>query len=570
MNFTAHGGNAGSKITLVQNQVAEGIIELSVDYKLAEKAVPKPFSIETSLPAIDVYSLWSPSMHYDRTIGKNYDWKSTASSLAKWMPLHCALSHSGKNRMCVALSDTATPAEIKSGICEEDAEFKWVITVFTVPTTPIEEYRVKVRIDLRDIPFYDSIYDTVTWWETECGYKPIPVPEYARLPMNSLWYSFHQVLVPDEIVKQCRLSAPLGMRSVIIDDGWQTNDSNRGYSFCGDWKPERIPDMKGLVDRIHAEGMKVMLWFSVPFIGIHSKKYEEFKDFVLDPDIEQDVYRLDPRYKHIRDYLVNVYADAVSSWGLDGLKLDFIDNFALTDASIKPDPRRDCESLEEGIDRLMVAVTEKLRAINPDILLEFRQAYVGPSIRKYGNMIRVTDCPNDPIANRVGVVDLRLTSGRTAVHSDMLMWNYSDTKENVAFQLAATLYSVPQISMLIDKLSAEHYDTLKFYLSFWREYREVLLDGKLSFKNSETSYSQICSCLDNRAVVTAYENRVVDGEYDELVVVNASSEQAVYVKGMAGKSYRVLDCTGKEISCGVIESAIAEIPVSCGGIVFIK
>ena len=570
MKFTTCGGNANSIITVNEKTVADGIIELEVNYKLSERAVPEPFCIDLSTPDIDVYSMWSPAMICSRVIGKNYDWMRTYSRLASWMPLHCAISRTDKNRVCVSVSDAMTPIQIASGVAEEDAEIKWVITFFTDPTTPISEYNAIIRVDTRDIPFYNSIYDVVSWWENTCGYTPAPVPEHARLPMNSLWYSFHQSLVPDEIVKQCELSRPLGMESVIIDDGWQTNDSNRGYAYCGDWEPVRMPDMKGLVDRIHATGMKVILWYSVSFVGIHAKRFDELKDFLLDLDDSiEEVRRLDPRYRHVREYLTEIYANAVKEWGLDGLKLDFIDNFCLSKDSIKPDPRRDLESLEEGIDALMVAVTERLRAINPDILIEFRQSYVGPSIRKYGNMIRVADCPCDAQLNRRGIVDLRLTSGKTAVHSDMLMWNLEDTKESVAYQLSSILYGVPQISMLIDKLPREHYDTLKYYLSFWREHREILLDGDFSAQSPESYYNQACACLDGEAVITVYNNNIVCGEYKKLIVVNGSAQESVYLKGMANKNYRTVDCTGKETSRGVVDGNICEVKVTLGGMVFV-
>ena len=570
MNVTTRGGNADSKITVTEKTVADGMLELSVNYKISKKEIPQAFCVELSTPDIDVYSMWSPSMTSNRVIGKNYDLRRTPSRLASGIPLHCAVSRTGKNRVCLALSDAATPTEIVSGVAEEDAEIKWTVTFFTTPTTPISEYNAKIRIDTRDIPFYDSIYDTVFWWENECGYAPAPVPEYAKLPMNSLWYSFHQKLVPDEIVKQCELSKALGMDSVIIDDGWQTNDSNRGYAFCGDWEPIRIPDMKGLVDRIHNTGMKVILWFSVPFVGEKAKRWEEFKEFILNPNAPIDVHCLDPRYKHIRDYLVQTYESAVREWGLDGLKLDFIDNFLLTEDSVKPDPRRDFESLEEGIDALMTDVTDKLRKIKPDIMIEFRQSYVGPSIRKYGNMFRVTDCPCDAQLNRRGIIDLRFTSGKTAVHSDMLMWNVADTKESVAYQLTSVLYGVPQISMLIDKLPKEHYRTRKHYLDFWREHREILLDGKLTAQSPESFYNQVCSCLDGEAVITVYNNNVVCGEYKKLAVANGSEYEYVYLKGMSGRSYRTLNCMGEELCQGTLEGNLCEIEVPLGGMIFVS
>ena len=89
-------------------------------------------------------------------------------------------------------------------------------------------------------------------------------------------------------------------------------------------------------------------------------------------------------------------------------------------------------------------------------------------------MLRVMDCPNDAICNRQDVVNLRFTSGNTAVHSDMIMWHYDDTVESAALQLVSIMYSVPQISVRIAKLSDEHKKMLDFYLHFWRENRETL------------------------------------------------------------------------------------------------
>ena len=136
---------------------------------------------------------------------------------------------------------------------------------------------------MRDVPYYDSIYDTADWWETDCGYTPAFVPESAKAPVDSLWYSFHQQLERDEIIKECRASKEIGLDTVIIDDGWQTDDNNRGYAYCGDWlvAPKKMGDMASLVEELHSIGMKVMLWYSVPFMGKYTSKYEEFKDMFL-------------------------------------------------------------------------------------------------------------------------------------------------------------------------------------------------------------------------------------------------------------------------------------------------
>ena len=291
---------------------------------------------------------------------------------------------------------------------------------------------------------------------------------------------------------------------------------------------------------------------------------------VLENRVPCDWYALDPRYREVREYLAGIYARAVREWDLDGLKLDFIDSFALFGRSLEPDPRRDISSLEDAVDALMREVTESLTAIRPDILIEFRQSYVGPTIRRYGNMLRVGDCPNDPIRNRQDVVNLRLTSGRTAVHSDMLMWNPDEPVESVCLQLASVLYSVPQISMRIERLPADHYKALQFYLRFWREHRELLLDGKLTADNPETGYSRVRSELNGRAVVTLYDNPIADGAREELIAVNATGREQLVFRGCGGRAYRTVDCMGETVDAGILpKSDITALRVPLCGMVFV-
>lgn len=572
MDFTVTGGNKNANITISENKSGE-ILFLTVNMTLSEPEIPEKFSVKWKFSVKDCAFTWNPGMMDIH--GLYFDWgkKTIKSRLASWMPEQQLISRKGINKLNIAVSDVDTPIEIGTGVCEEDATVECEVTFFTLPTSPKTQYTAIIRLDMRAIPYYDSIYDVSDWWENDCGYNSCYVPEEARLPMDSLWYSFHQRLDSEEIIKECKLSKELGMETVIIDDGWQTDDNNRGYAFCGDWlvSEKKMGDMATLVENIHNVGMKVMLWYSVPFTGIHCEKYEEFKDMLLDKSgDEKTFFALDPRYKKVREYLVGIYTNAVKNWKLDGLKLDFIDSFYLKVKSLETDPRRDYSSLEDAIHALMSEVKVSLTAINPDILIEFRQSYVGPSIRKYGNMLRVGDCPCDIIKNRFNVVNLRYTSGKTAVHSDMIMWSTDDTAENAALQFASILYSVPQISMRIDKLPDDHYKMLKFYISFWKEWRDVLLDGKLTATNPECEYSLVCSELNDKAVITAYTDTVIPVKTKETVAVNATAGEMLIIKNAKGKKYTVINCKGEEISKGGIETNLQEIEVPVAGMVFIK
>ncbi len=571
MDFNVIGGNKGADIKIKKTQ-KDGLIFLNIDVAFDKEQIPEPFSVEWKLNCKDCAFTWNPGMMDIH--GLYFDWgkKTIKSRLASWMPLQQLISRDGRNKLAIAVSDVDTPIEIGTGICEEDAAFSCEIRFFTVPTSPCTEYSATIRLDTRDIPYYDSIYDVIHWWETDCGYESAFVPDSAKEPVDSLWYSFHQDLDKDEVIKECKLSAELGMKTVIIDDGWQTDDNKRGYAYCGDWKvsPKKMGDMKALVENIHKTGMKVMLWYSVPFVGIYSEKYDEFKGMFLDKSgDEKTFFALDPRYKNVRDYLVSIYENAVKEWKLDGMKLDFIDSFYLKGKSLEFDSARDYQSLEDAIHALMSEVKCKLTAINPEFLIEFRQSYVGPSIRKYGNMLRVGDCPCDILKNRFNIVNLRYTSGKTAVHSDMIMWNTEDSVENAALQFASVLYGVPQISMRIDKLPADHYQMLKYYISFWNEWKNVLIDGKLTATNPESEYSLVCSRLDDKEVYTAYNDTIIPVTTRVTVAVNASAQNTLIIKNAFGKNYKVVNCMGQEVSTGVINSCLEEIKVPTAGMIFV-
>ena len=82
--------------------------------------------------------------------------------------------------------------------------------------------------------------------------------------------------------------------------------------------------MKYCVDSIHKLGMKFVVWFSVPYMGFKSENFERFKDMCLKKREHIGASVLDPRYKEVRDFLVNTYKKALTEWDLDGFKLDFV------------------------------------------------------------------------------------------------------------------------------------------------------------------------------------------------------------------------------------------------------
>lgn len=555
-----------------ENGVA--MLHINADAKEGEQLCD--FTVRTHYPAVKIHSKWTSGAGFRR--GVIPDWyKSEASCATSNSPIAVLLDYSGINQITIAFSDGLNKVKMLAGVNEDLALITCGVSVKL--EVPVSHYEAVFRLDLRKIPFEKAIESVAKWWEALPGYLPAPVPEHAVCPMYSTWYSFHQALSPDDVVEECKLAKQLGCETVIVDDGWQTEGDQRGYGHCGDWAPaeSKIPSMREFVGNVHRAGMKFMLWYSVPYIGKYSKAWSEFENMTLD-NLEGDWRVLDPRFPQVREYLIELYKKAVFEWELDGFKLDFVDSFTMPEGyADHPDSRRDYVSVQEAADQLLKDVICELRKIKPDILIEFRQSYTGPLMRTYGNMLRAADCPNDSLSNRLRTIDLRLISRNTAVHSDMLMWNFKETAAQAALQLIHVLFSVPQISIRLEKAPEDHIKMLKFYLGFWRENREVLLGGKLHVQMPEANYTAVTADTKKRCVSATYGGIIdLNGQGKEkMVFVNGTLQESVFIRNMEDNlslAYQVQDCCGDVVKEGkrAIPKGISEWVVPAAGILTMR
>ena len=376
--------------------------------------------------------------------------------------------------------------------------------------------------------------------------------------MYSTWYAFWQDVKADVLEREAPLAASLGMKAMILDDGWQKEKSRTYYSATGDWMPVagRFPDMKAHVEKVHAAGLKYILWLSVPFVGDESAAYGRFKGkFLCEADEGSGTYVLDVRFPDVREYLIATYERAVRDWGFDGLKLDFIDMLKIP-ASGDPAEKdgwkgRDIRSLPVAVDTLMKDVRRRLTAINPDVLIEFRQQYMGPAIRQYGNMIRATDCPADSDKIRKLVCDLRLTSGTTAVHSDMLVWHPGETPERAARPILNALFSTIQYSMVLARLPATHHEVIRHWLAFTQAHRSTLLDGAFLPEHPEALYPLVAAESATERIAAAYTSGTVVPALaggKTTWAINATDAAGLVVDAAEAGSAEIFDTFGKP--CG--------------------
>ena len=539
------------------------------------EARPPVFEADFATSGADVTHVWTTPFNTDAHRLWPKAWGKTRynSQLAYETPLAVAMNESDRSRLAMASSEAFE--KVLFGLvadertCRLEGKFKF----FTENASPRKSYTVKILVDTRDAFWGDAAHAASDWIGETAGLKPAAVPEIARDPLYSTWYAYWQDVHADELEREAPLAAKLGMKAMILDDGWQKVESRSFYSATGDWMPvaSRFPDMKAHVDAIHKAGLKYMLWLSVPYVGDESQAWNRFKDKFLKVHVSDHVGVLDPRFPDVREYLIQTYERAVRDWGFDGLKLDFIDQFVLppVDPAVKEKyAGRDYKSLPEAVDRLMKDILKRLKAINPDVLVEFRQHYMGPAIRQYGNMIRAADCPADPQANRVRIANLRLTSGETAVHADMLVWSPDETPEGAARPILSALFGVIQYSMVLQHLPKPHEGVIRHWLDFTEKHRDLLQKGTFRPHHPELNYPLIE--VENAAerLFAAYmDGLLVDvGEPDKPVyLVNAAQKTGVAVSLPQKAEVELFDVYGTSLGKRKFAAGLTMIPVPPSG-----
>ncbi|MBN1865487.1 MAG: hypothetical protein JW808_11355 [Victivallales bacterium] len=161
-------------------------------------------------------------------------------------------------------------------------------------------------------------------WIDQCFLSKASIPEELKdqNPEAAVTASniLTEAMVRDAlaIIKRERLP----FRTILIDEGWQI--------ARGQWEPhsERFPDLRALVDDIHAADMKVVVWWNWAEIGKTAK---------VNPRHLAGGGRLNKHGCRMRDYSLGatqeeylkplfrkLFSDEPGCYNLDGVKTDFL------------------------------------------------------------------------------------------------------------------------------------------------------------------------------------------------------------------------------------------------------
>lgn len=137
------------------------------------------------------------------------------------------------------------------------------------------------------------------------------------------YQAIKDVLTQDMVLNAARLIRREGINvgTLIIDDGWQDRR--------GDWNlvTAKFPDMRGLVDELHALDFKVALWWA-PFITEADAAIRHRPGFATGPTAKHKERVVDYTNPAVRQWAEEMldrwFSNGPGGWNIDGLKLDFL------------------------------------------------------------------------------------------------------------------------------------------------------------------------------------------------------------------------------------------------------
>ncbi len=169
----------------------------------------------------------------------------------------------------------------------------------------------------------------------------LPEELFFTMPQYNTWIELMYNQNQHDIMKYARSVVDNGFPTgvLMIDDNWQRHYGN--FEF----KADRFPDPKGMVDELHAMGFKVMLWIC-PFVSPDSPEYRELatKGYLIKKKGSDSPAVLtwwngqsacyDLTNPAAFDHFVGILKGMQAEYGIDGFKLDAGDNAIYRSADI--------------------------------------------------------------------------------------------------------------------------------------------------------------------------------------------------------------------------------------------
>lgn len=521
----------------------------------ANEAIARVFA---EVPLGDSAAFWRPSSGYELRLPPDWSGRADVSGILR-APFGVLHDQDGRADVGISVAPAEAPVSLRYGVSEESTTFvvEFTLAASSVPTV--------LSFDLGGGELYDVVGRLRESARTS---RPHRVAPLAGEPVYSTWYSFHDAMDARSLLEEARLARELGFGALFLDYGWQRFGDSRYFDGTGDWvaDTDKFPDLRATVREIQDLGLGVVLWVAPLLIGERSERFAELgpNAHVYDPNLRARV--LDPRRADVREHVVSTCVRLVDEFGVDGLKIDFID------AASGYAQRGDVTTHGEIAEAIVSTLAEVRRGLDlaghEGLLVEYREPYAGLALAGSGDVIRAEDCPGDFIANRRSTIDLRVLGTGQQVHSDMMMWDPALPAATVSALLSNATFSVPQLSMRLAPMSQEGRDQIATWIAQWRESSGLALFGRLTGLRPHLHYPSAVAVEGDEALAVVWSTDsivVIPPEASRAIIVNGTRSTRIGVRLDRRVSVRTVDHRGVEQPPTEYSAGRCDLEIPVGG-----
>ncbi len=546
-------------------------IRLDIHTQAEESFELRDLSIEWRVPAVDMHGFYTGAPRSEELASLPY-WRFHKESCANTTFPFVALFHrSGENRFACGLLDQLTEVALEGELSEATRSYqlRW-----HKPLGPIdlvaEDWRETLFVSFAPRPWPEILQAYIATVDREWPEPKLPVPEYAYDPVFCTWTAIHHDVSEDWVFRNARLAADLGFRTWLTDDGWFTDQATfANYRFTGDWEPcsSKFPDLAGNVHAVQAMGLRYMLWVAPFMVGDASQAARRYAHLLGEANTQMRFRNLSPRRAETRQIVGDLLVRLMSDYGLDGLKIDFVDAIGIDNLVATPS---DYRTLGAGVYDILSRAIDRVQAVKPGVLIEFRNPYANLASRRYANQYRASDVPINFALNRWQVTMLRLLAPDRAVLLDPALWHREDSDENVAVHLINAITTVPMVSVELDQYPQSHLDMIRSWIGFYQTHRDTIIHGEFA---PELKLGTVPLIRFNG------EGERIIGLYDDIPITPGAGPLPLWILNASTRPFIEWlpdslsgDCTvctrdkfGRIVHKDLVNFPVAHLPVQVGG-----
>ena len=256
----------GAAFQIRVENISAGTALAHIRFSAGKRLLVRKLTVSASIPLRDVQKIWYSQqldgMGQHAYIGLPWSVDIPAAG-HQGSFIAGALNRYGRNRGFLALRNQAGDGSITFGNGYAGKTLNMAMNRFAVDrpwrTGEIDE---AVYLSLEDVHWLDAASHFVEWYDTSWGLS-YQTPDGCFEPVWNTWYPSLGKINDAFIERNASKCVELGFKTLIIDDGW--------FAAAGDWTPKReaFPDFRATISRIHALGLRVIIWYR-PF-GLDAK-----------------------------------------------------------------------------------------------------------------------------------------------------------------------------------------------------------------------------------------------------------------------------------------------------------